>query len=194
VRIPTATVALVFKAKPSGVAVQIDGHPVDPARLDLDRELDVGTHRIVVRAPGYADLVRSETLRDGERRRVDVDLKSSSGGGSHGTPKWLFFGVASVSAIALGSAAYFAIDATSRAHAEKAKDPLERDPAQQDRIRTESTTANVLFVGGAAIAAGAGVLAFTTDWKGTAPRPTSAARVCPWLGPAGGGIAASGGF
>jgi hypothetical protein len=195
-RMPTSTITLVFKIRPAGVAAEIDGKPVEPGDLESERELDVGEHHVVARAPGYADFTWMQSLQDGERRRVEIALRSSTvGGSSRGTPKWLFFGVAAVSVVALGCGTYFALDATSRANDEKAKDPLVRDPAEQDKIRSESTTANVLFVGGAAIAAGAGVLAFTTDWKGGgAASSRTTARLVPWFGLGGAGAGVTGRF
>lgn len=175
-RVPTATIQLAFKNKPAGLAVQVDGRAIDPSALESVQELDAGAHHVVVRAPGYAPFEWKQALADGEARRVDVDLKSDASAGSHGTPKWLFFGVAGLSVVALGAGAYFAIDATSRASREKDKDPLMRDPAEQDKIRSESTTANVLFIAGAAIAGGAGALAFITDWKGDSGPPKTGAR------------------
>lgn len=178
-RLPTATVQVVFKAKPAGVAVEIDGKAVDPSRVDQFQELDTGAHKLIVRAPGYRDFEWKDTLADGDSRKVDVVLEpgSSGAGESHGTPKWLFFGVAAISVVALGVGTYFALDATSRANDEKAKDPLTRDPAEQDKVRSEATTANVLFIAGAAIAGGAGALAFITDWKGKDSAPPAKVNV-----------------
>jgi len=46
-RVPTATLAVKLKNLPSGVALALDGHPVDVASVEAPRDLDVGT----VRAP-----------------------------------------------------------------------------------------------------------------------------------------------
>jgi hypothetical protein len=195
-RMPTATIRFGFKSRPAGLAVSVDGHPIEPGAVAAPAELDVGEHRVVARAPGYRDFVWKQRLADGDSRVVDVALEPDpQAEGSHGTPKWLFFGVAGVSVATLGIGTYFAVDATSRTSTEKAKDPLTRDPAEQEHIRSQATTANVLFVAGAAIAAGAGVLAFTTDWHGSNRAPAAVVgRVYPWLGPAGGGVGATGSF
>jgi hypothetical protein len=148
-----------------------------------------------VHAPGYLDFVWHQNLADGSTTRVDVGLKPNPvAGGSRGTPKWLFFSVAAVSVVALGVGAYFGFDATSRASTEKEKDALQRDPLEQEKIKSESTTANVLFIGGAAIAAGAGVLAFTTDWKGGGAAPRTGTRVAPLIGASSAGVVVTGGF
>jgi hypothetical protein len=193
-RIPTATFSLAFRAKPAGLAAEVDGHPVDPAQLEAPNEVDAGEHHVLVHAPGYVDFQWHDSLTDGSTTRVEVALKPNpmAGGGTHGTPKWLFYSVAGVSLVALGVGAYFGIDATTRASTEKGKDPLQRDPAEQDKIKSEATTANVLFVAGAAVAAGAGVLAFTTDWKGGSAK--TGARVYPLIGSSSAGIGVTGGF
>jgi hypothetical protein len=198
-RIPTATLSVTFREKPSGMSVELDGKPLDPSQWDAPRELDVGEHRVAVHAPGFNDFVWRKSLADGASDKVEVRLEpgasAGSAGGSRGTPKWLFFGVAGVSVIALGIGAYLAIDATSRASSEKDKDSLARSPGEQSDIRSEATAANVLFVGGAAIAAGAGVLAFTTNWKSSSRPPTkftTGTRITPYVTPW--GVGASGRF
>jgi hypothetical protein len=197
-RLPTATVQLAFKSKPAGLAVEIDGRPVDPSVASNIQEVDVGSHAVVVRAPGYRDFVWKQSLADGELKTVDVAFQPASGTaaeGSHGTPKWLFFGVAALSVVALGVGTYFAIDATSRSSSEKEKDPLTRSRAEQDEIRSQSTAANVLFIAGAAIAGGAGALAFITDWHGGATPPTPRTgqrpKVEPFFAVSGGGLKGS---
>jgi hypothetical protein len=190
-RLPTATIRLALDSRPAGLAVEIDQKAVDPRTLAAPRDLDVGAHRVVVRAPGYEDFEWKGTLADGDVTNVKVHLvPGARAGESHGTPKWLFFGVAGLSVVALAAGTYFAIDATSIASAEKDKDPLERDPARQDTIRSESTTANVLFIASAAIAGGAGALAFITDWgHGSSPKTGKAAgpSVRPFVGLGGAG-------
>jgi hypothetical protein len=195
-RLPTATLSLAFKQKPSGMSVEVDGAPTDPTQSEAPREVDAGQHSVVVRAPGYQDFKWQGTLDDRGAQQVNVLLtpaKSSAGASSGGTPPWLFIGVAVVSVAALGAGAYFAIDADNRADTEKGKDPLTRDPGEREDIRSEATTANVLFVGGAAVAAGAGVLAFTTNWGGPA-RPPSKAKLTPIVSPQVAGLLATGRF
>jgi hypothetical protein len=192
--LPTATVRLAFDPKPAGLAVEIDKQGIEPRTIDEPHEVDVGAHHIVVRAPGYRDFEWSESLADGDVKSVKVHLVPGTQEGSHGTPKWLFFGVAGLSVVTLLGATYFALDATSRASTEKDKDPLVRDPAEQDKIRSDSTTANVLFIAGAAIAGGAGALGFITDWGGSSPKTgkTTPVVVRPFVGV--GGVGATGSF
>lgn len=192
-RLPTALLSLDFKTKPAGASVAIDGRPLDPARVEAPQELDPGVHTVTVRAPGYRDFDWRRALGNGSNTRVDVQMQASaSAKAAGGTPKWLFFSVAGASVVALGASAYFAIDATSRSSTEKDKDPLNRDPNEKDKIKSESTTANILFVGGAALAVGAGVLAFTTEWSSGG----SGARVglTPVLTRSAGGAALTGRF
>jgi hypothetical protein len=68
----------------------------------------------------------------------------------------------------------------------------------RDSIRSQATIANVLFVGGGVLGAGAVVLAFLTQWKATESSPEAAqapaAALAPWIGPMGGGVVAYGSF
>jgi hypothetical protein len=181
-RLPTATIQLALKTRPAGLEVELDGRPVDPSALAGDQLVDVGVHRLVARAPGYRDFEWKQSLADEQTARVEVIFQAGVSGaasGSHGPPKWLVFAVAGVGVVTLGAATYFALNATSRASDEKAKDPLTRDPAEQSQIKNEATVANVLFISGAAVLGVAGALAFITDWK---PKSGASARVAPYVG------------
>jgi hypothetical protein len=94
------------------------------------------------------------------------------------------------------------VNASSQESAELKKDPFSRSSAARDSIRSESTTANVLFVGGGVLAVGAAVLAYTTQWK-TEKAPGTSLGLEPWLGtstsgnglqPSGVGVRANGHF
>jgi hypothetical protein len=191
-RMPTATIQIALASKPAGVAVELDGKPLDSTATGA-QEVDAGAHRVIVRAPGYNDFEWKGQLADGDSRTVDVALKPGvSSTESHGTPKWLFFGVAGAAIVALGVGTYFALDASSRADDEKAKDPLVRSPSERDSIGSEATTANVLFIAGAAVAAGAGALFFLTDWRGgRASSPKAGRTIEPLLGLGGAGVRGS---
>jgi hypothetical protein len=160
--------------------------------------VEVGDHTVIVRAPGYVDFKWHKAIADREDASVPVDLEASEieGGGS-GTPAWLFFTVAGASAVALGAGAVFAVDAKGKSDEAQKADPLLRDQAEKDTIHSQAVTANVLFIGGAALAVGACVLAFTTNWHAGRSAPDAAharVRVTPWLSASAGGVGAGGSF
>lgn len=196
VRIPTAALSLAFPSRPSGISVRVDGVAVDPISVDREREVDVGKHAIVVQAPGYDDFKWQGELADHEAKKVEVRLVPTAFPATRaaGTPKWVTLGVGAAGVVSLGVASVFAFQARSASNAEQAKDPLERDPAEQDRIRSTSTRANVLFVTGGVLVVGAGVLAFVTKWRDDEAPKRSATAVLPWAGPTGAGVAVSGAF
>lgn len=159
-RLPTAMVNLVYVSRPSGLATELDGVPIDPPRAPI--ELDVGSHRIVARAPGYVPFAWERPLRDGAHEDVRIDLRAERG--RHGTAPWLFYATAAgaIGSVAIGTG--FALVANGREGDEVAKPPLLRDPDTRDGIQTQATVANVFFVTGAVLAVGAAILYFTTDW------------------------------
>lgn len=193
-RIPTAYLSLAFRSRPAGMAIDIDGKPLDPSVSEKKTELDVGDHVVRVQAPGYVDFVWKKNLQNDVTETVTVDLQRAAEpvNVSGGTPKWLFFTMAGASLIALGGGAYFAITAKSASDEEQQLDPLLRSESQRDTIQTQTTLANALLVGGAVLAVASGVLAFTTQWK--SPASPRAARIAPFAARDGVGIAAAGTF
>jgi hypothetical protein len=113
-------------------------------------------------------------------------------GGSKGLPKWIFFTVAGAAVASLAVASVIAIDAKSTENTELAKNPYSRSSDTRDSIRSEATTANVLFVAGGVLGIGAAVLGFTTSWKSEKPAPEIG--LSPWVGPGGKGLGAHGSF
>jgi hypothetical protein len=193
-RLPTARLLLRFGTRPAGLSVTLDGDAVEPGSLDRAREVDVGRHTLVVRAPGYLPFRWSQELSDRQDAAVRIRLRADARAtGSSGTPRWIFYGVAGASVVAVGAGTYLAIDAKSKSDDEQAKDPLERDSAVRDDIKSQSTTANILFVAGGMLAVGAGVLAFTTDW-GTSGAEKGSVALTPLVGPSGAGAGAWGRF
>lgn len=194
-RVPTATVSVRFESRPSGVAVRVDGEAVDAGSLDRERELDVGAHVVEATAPGYLPFRWEKTLADREEAKVTIKLSpvpQKIRETKSGTPRWMFFGVAATSVVALGGGTYFALRASSLANGETAKDPLQRDPTVRDRVSSQAQTANGFFIAGAALGIGASVLLITTRWRSDEPRGASVG-VGPWIG-AGAGVTARGTF
>ncbi len=194
VRVPTATIALRFKTRPAGIAVTLDDAPLDVTAMDAPREVDVGDHAVVVSAPGYLPFRWQKALANADAVVVDVELNPDVKAlGSRGTPKWVFFAVGGAGVVALAVGSVIALHANSEQSTELAKDPFSRSSATRDSIRSLSTTANVLFVGGGVLAIGAGVLGFTTQWK-TEKSPSPSVGVSPWFGPTAIGVGANGRF
>jgi len=66
----------------AGAEIFVDGSPVGsetdgPILLD---ELPVGTHQVVIRAPGYQVWSREVSLEEGDSLRLEVELVASAGG------------------------------------------------------------------------------------------------------------------
>ena len=77
-RLPTASIAMRFATRPAGLAMELDGRPLDANAAEARRETDVGVHRIVVHAPGYKDFVWEKSLDDHGDEVVDVHLEPDS--------------------------------------------------------------------------------------------------------------------
>lgn len=184
-RLPTASVAIHFERRPSGMTVSLDGVPLDPDKSEAIREIDAGHHRIDVLAPGYLAFRWENGLRDGESVKLEIDLRPDPhAGGSRGTPRCAFFAVGGLAVASLGTATGLAVHAYSGEQGELDKSVYARDPDKRTTIRSESTAANVLFVAGGLSAIGATVLAFTTSWK--TDTKTTALTVGPWVDGGGG--------
>jgi hypothetical protein len=193
--VPTATIAFHFKTRPAGLAFALDNAPLDTSAIGAGSEVDVGEHSITISAPGYLTTHWHKALANGEKATVEVELQPDARAvnGSRGLPKWMFFTVAGAAVASLAVASVIAIDAKSTENSELAKDPFSRSADTRDSIRSESTTANVLFVAGGVLGIGAAVLGFTTSWKSDKPA-SPAVGVNPWVGPGGMGLGAHGSF
>ena len=195
-RVPTARIALRFTSRPSGLDVQVDGAPLDPADWASVREVDPGEHRIIARAPGYGEFISEKRVTDGTSLEVTVSLFPAKAPPVR-LPKWMFFTATGLAVASIGIAAGVAVSAKSTAGAQESLSPLARDPSAQSDIQGLSTDANILFVSGAVFAAGAGVLFFFTDWTGRRSSdspPADRAALAPWVTPEGAGLVAKGAF
>jgi hypothetical protein len=202
-KLPTAVLAVKLQTRPSGVAATLDGQPVDATTVGAPMELDVGEHSGVVSAPGYLPFRWTMSLADGQRATVHAVLEPDTHAiaTAQGTPPWVFFAVAGASAAALGIASGIAVHAQALQNQQLQLDSYARDPNVRDAIRSQATAANVLFVGGGVLGAGAVVLAFLTQWRSeqgpTAARPARSAAqeaLAPWIAPESVGVAAHGSF
>jgi hypothetical protein len=168
-RVPTARVRLRLVSRPLGLAVRVAGSPVEPGEVEPERELDPGPCVVEATAPGYRDFTWRADLADGQDADVDVALVADAPAHERrGTPRWLLYSAGGASLVSTGIASILALHAKSVSDREQAKNPYTRDADARTTIRSESTAANVLFVTGALFGVGAGVLLFTTEWRGAA--------------------------
>jgi hypothetical protein len=181
-RVPTASLRLRFPIRPSGMSVRLGNESLGERESTSVHEVDPGPREVIVSAPGYRDYRWSGELRDGDDVALDVVLARDAPRAARGTPAWLLFttGGAAVASTAVG--AYFGLRATAASRDEKAKNQYARDPATKDVISAQSTVANVLFISGAVLGAGAVVLAFTTSWR-RAPAKADPGLVVGLVGP-----------
>lgn len=192
-RIPTAYLTLAFKSRPSGLAVNLDGRPSDLATVMGERAVDAGTHELRIEAPGYLPFRWSQSLVDGERGRIVVELRFAPRGSStaQGTPPWLLYTALAVTAVGAAGGTYFALSARSQANEEEARDPLLRSADSQRDVKRTALFADIGFLIGTTGAISSGVLVFTTQWEKKRERRTA---VAPVLGADFAGAAASGRF
>jgi hypothetical protein len=161
-RLPTATLRFELKTKPAGLALAIDDQPLSPEQYGKPQHLDVGTHRVVGSAPGYANFTWSGFLADSEETVVPVTLSAGGGGGP---PKWATFFVGGLAVAAFAVGIGFGVKARNTAEEQMMIDPLLRDPTVQDGVRTDAIIANAFFGVGGLLAINTVILAATTRWR-----------------------------
>lgn len=159
-RLATASLAILYQSKPTGLAAYIDNQPLPLEQLELRHELDVGQHRVRVSAPGYANFNWSASLADGEHRSVTVRLTPATG-----TPRWVFFTVAAAGVAAAAVGAGFGINAENASAAEQARPIMERESKPREAIREDVVAANVAFSAAGALGLTAVILGITTRWR-----------------------------
>lgn len=194
-RIPTATISVKLKTLPSGLSLTVDGTALDATSAQAPQEVDVGAHTVVVTAPGYLPFKWNKDLADNEGQIVDVNLAldPNAGGGSRGTPKWLFYTVAGVGVAGIGTAAGIGIYGIITQNQQLAMNKLERDQLTLQSLKNLAVVTDVLYGVGGLFAAGAVVLAFTTRWNTEQPS-TEGIGVTPWIGATTAGVGAHGSF
>lgn len=159
-----------------------------------------GRHVVELRARGHAPSRQEVELASQQTVPMTFSLEVLGRAGLRPTFFWITAGVAAAAAATGGVFGVLALSARSDVDARLASTndatrfSVSGDDAQH--IRTLSLTADVLFASGAALAIGATVLAFLTDWHGAsregAPRPT--ARLVPSLAPSAAGVQLVGSF
>jgi hypothetical protein len=59
---------------PPGLSVTLDGKPIPPELLDVERPLDPGSHEVRASAPGYEPIVRAVDLGEAENVALEIVL------------------------------------------------------------------------------------------------------------------------
>jgi len=71
-----ATLRIALSAPPRvKVAIAIDGEPAPGAIVDSIRQIDPGTHRVEVTAPGYLPATGEATLKEGQTSSIALELE-----------------------------------------------------------------------------------------------------------------------
>ncbi|HNN94651.1 MAG TPA: tetratricopeptide repeat protein [Pseudomonadota bacterium] len=185
-RIATASVALLYRSKPTGLAAYLDDQPLAFDQLEIRHDLDVGHHRVRVTAPGYAPFAWSAELADGEQRTVHVRLSLSGG-----TPRWAFYTVAATAAVAAAVGAGIAIQSQTASTAEQEKPIREREEKARDAIRDNVGAMSVAFGIAGALGLTSVILGATTRWRERDPAekgPRMALRAIPLVTPTQAGL------
>ena len=65
---------------PQGLSVLLDGRPVPPALLNVERPIDMGSHEITATAPGYHSVTKSVMLGERGSATLDIDLDAMEAG------------------------------------------------------------------------------------------------------------------
>jgi hypothetical protein len=164
-KMPTAVVRFELKTKPAGLSLTLDDQPLSPEQYGKPQSLDVGTHRVVASAPGYAEFVWNGFLTDGESSVVSIALRSQAGG----PPKWATFLVGGLTIAAFAVGIGFGVKAKNVADEQLLVPPLLRDPTIQDAVRTDAIVANAFFAIGGVFAINTVILAATTRWRTESP-------------------------
>jgi hypothetical protein len=74
-RIPRLAVHVTTtNGPPSGLNVLLDGKPVPPELLDVERPVDPGSHEVNASAPGYEPVVRSVDLAEADNVALEIVL------------------------------------------------------------------------------------------------------------------------
>jgi hypothetical protein len=74
-RIPRLAVHVTTpNGPPPGLSVTLDGKPVPPELLDVERPLDPGAHEVMASAPGYEPVVRRVDLAEADNVALEIVL------------------------------------------------------------------------------------------------------------------------
>ncbi len=215
-RIPTLTIVLKGAQPTTEAAITVDGVAVPAAAAKAPRRLDPGTHVVVAAIKGGE--VRGEiTLNEHDVKSIDLDVtelvngtqvtkndpKASGGSsdsrGSYSPLLWVGVGVAVVGAAAGTVTGLVSMGKTS--DVESGCGPNNKCPPSThdalDGARMFATLSTVSFIvagagaGVAVVALAMGRRSPNAEQKASAPPPSSAPRVSPWVGVGSAGLSGS---
>jgi len=171
---PAASGVLVIRSTPPGAVVVVDGKRAGKAPLVL--AVAPGTHEVVGRGAGR-EVVRSATVRDGQRVRVELELAATTGDGSAAPRRRIWTWVAAGAAVVFVA---IGIGVWRWGAGEYDEYQTTTDPARiqqlADSIPPKYVSADVMIGLGGALAATAVVLYFLEGrHPATGPNPARAA-------------------
>jgi hypothetical protein len=200
-RIPRVRVVLEGLTPDRGVTVTFDGASVPPAALGAPRQVNPGTHTIVLNAKDAAPLTTSITVAEGESRSLAVavpGMRSVPPPMTAPPPQWpepewarpLAYGGLVVGGVGVVVGSITGALALSKASAVKAGCPtmicsmdLAGDITVSTALGNVSTATFIIGGAGAAVA----IVGFVA--LGSSKRHAAARTITPWIGPTGGGLA-----
>ncbi len=112
IRTRIESTGIILQGGPEGAAISLDGN--DAGRLPRPDAIHVGagTHRIVVRAPGYADFTSTVVVPAGQQTTIPVEMSANAAVASGGSEPpivpiivWSIAGVTLVTGAVLGGVA-----------------------------------------------------------------------------------------
>jgi tetratricopeptide (TPR) repeat protein len=175
---------IVIAADVEAASVWIDGHEVGTAPGSV--HVPGGRHDVELRAPGR--LPSAQEVQVAARESVEVSFTLAVLQDYDGIEPTVFWVVAAAAAAIFVVGAGVGIGAlleSSEAQRRARMPPILNTPADQAYVANLALAADVLYLTGAAVAVGAVVLAFLTDWDG--PRHDDRAtslRFVPLVSPA----------
>lgn len=188
-----ASTGVTFRGAPEGALVLIDG--ADSGRLPRPDALHVaaGTHRIIVRAEGYADFTSTIVVAAGQTVDVEVEMAStsSSGGGGGGE-----LPIVPIVLFSVGGAALIAGAVMGGVALGQAEGAPSRSGPEADGARTLAAAADVTM--GVGVACGVvGLVILLTSGGGDGSDDTAASaglEVVPFGDATSAGLVVSGTF
>ncbi|AKF03808.1 tetratricopeptide repeat protein [Sandaracinus amylolyticus] len=178
---------------PEGATILVDGE--DRGRTPRPDPIQVspGSHRIAVRAQGYAEFTSSVVVPAGQSVDVAVDMQPSSGGaqvaqGGDELP------VVPIILFSAGGAALIAGAVMGGVALSDAENAPGRDSPEADAARGLALGADITMGAGVALAAAGLIVLLVADSGGGEDREPERISLAPWGGASGGGVAVAGSF
>lgn len=179
---------------PEGATILIDGE--DRGRTPRPDPIPVapGSHRIVLRAEGYHELVSSVVIPAGQAIEVPVEMRPiTTGSAAAATGGGDELPVVPIILFSAGGAAVIAGAVMGGVALGDAESAPGRDSAQADAARGLALGADITMGAGVALAAAGLIVLLVSDSSG-GEQETAGVSLAPWGGTSGGGVVMSGSF